>query len=166
MKHLHLLSLCIIVISALLLGGCGAPIRQINPGDAVPIFRADHDWLQRQAAGHAGNKGFVLGMIRAETYGPGIYYSSRLVTTQAVAVTVHEGVGHLHAWRTGDASIWDTIDLLGSNTSVGQFVCFPVQSDEHPMKLGLLPSDASEEAQRAWAEYRARAAARTLEAKP
>lgn len=156
----------ICLLACLFLVGCGAPIRQINPGAAVPIFRADHDWLQRQAAGHPGNKGFVLGMIRAEERGTAIYYSSLLITTQAVAQTVHEGVGHLHEWRTGDARIWDTIDMLGCSSSIGQFVCFPVQSDEHPIKLGLLPSDASEEAQRAWAEYRARAAARTLEATP
>ena len=162
----NLISLFAIVLSALLLGGCGAPTRQINPGAEVPIFRADHDWLQRQAASHMGNKGCVLGMIRAEPRRPAIYYSSWLNTTQAVAQTVHEGIGHLHEWRTGDARIWDTIDMLGGGTTVGHFVSFPVQSDEHPIKLGLLPSDASEEAQRAWAEYRARAAARTLEAKP
>lgn len=162
----NLISLFAIVLSALLLGGCGAPIRQINPGAEVPIFRADHDWLQRQAASHMGNKGCVLGMIRAEPRRPAIYYSSWLNTTQAVAQTVHEGIGHLHEWRTGDARIWDTIDMLGGGTTAGHFVSFPVQSDEHPIKLGLLPSDASEEAQRAWAEYRARAAARAMGAKP
>lgn len=159
-------TVCITVLTLLALTGCGAPYRQINPGADVSINRADHEWLQRQAAGHPGNKGCVLGLIRAEDRGPAIYYSSLLNTTQAVAQTVHEGIGHLHEWLTGDARIWDTIDLLGGTSSVGQFLCFPTQSDEHPIKLGLLPSDASEEAQRAWAEYRARAAARTLEHAP
>lgn len=156
----------ICLVAMLFLVGCGAPYRQINPGAQVSINRADHAWLQRQAAGHPGNKGCVLGILRAEPRGPAIYYSSWLTSTQAVAQTVHEGIGHLYVWMTGDERIWDTIDMLGGCSSIGQFLCFPVQSDEHPIKLGLLPTDADETAQRAWAEYRARAAARTLEAKP
>jgi hypothetical protein len=158
------MKLAILGVFLLCCVGCGAPYRQINPGAEASINRADHAWLQRQAAGHPGNRGLVLGMIRGEARGPAIYYSSLLTTTQSVAQTVHEGIGHLHEQRTGDARIWDTIDLLGGCGSIGQFICFPVQSDEHPIKVGLLPGDASEEAQRAWAEYRARAAARTLEA--
>ena len=136
-------------IIALAFAGC-ATERQISFGE-IPIIRI-HQKMLDQKAGSLGTLGLV-------TYDPlKIYYSANLTEMQAIANTIHEGIGHIHVFRTGDARIWDTIDALAARDIYG-FVHFPVASDRHPSKQ-VFAWDNSEHAQQVRAIYAATVAAR------
>ncbi len=140
------------LLAIVILAGCSTE-RQMSFGE-IPIYRINHKMLQ-QKAGRLG----VMGM--AEGYSDGtfkIYYSSELQEMQAIAVVIHEGLGHVHVWRTGDASIWDTIDMLAAKDVYGM-IRFPVASDRHPSKQ-VFAWDKSEHAQEVRAIYAATVEAR------
>lgn len=144
MRHLILS-----IIAALLLGGC-ATERQMSFGE-IPIIRIHQKMLDQKAGG--------LGTIGLVTYDPlKIYYSADLTEMQAIANTIHEGIGHVHVFRTGDARIWDTIDALAAKDVTGMLL-FPVASDRHPTKQ-VFAWDNSDHAQQVRAIYAATVEAR------
>lgn len=151
------LSVIALAIAIALLVGC-ATERQMSFGE-IPIIRINNAMLQKKA-GRLG----VLGM--AEAYSDGtfkIYYSSELTEMQIIANVIHEGIGHVHVWRTGDASIWDTIDMLAAKDVNGMFL-FPVASDRHPSKH-VFAWDKSEKAEEVRAIYAATVEARKTDGK-
>lgn len=146
------MKLLITILAVALLAGC-ATERQMSFGE-IPIIRINHKMLQ-QKSGKLG----TLGM--AEWYSDGtfkIYYSAELDEMQVIANVIHEGIGHIHVWRTGDASIWDTIDMLAAKDVYGMLK-FPVASDRHPTKQ-VFAWDKSEHAQEVRAIYAATVEAR------
>ena len=146
------MKLFITILAIVVLAGC-ATERQVSFGE-IPIIRINHKMLQ-QKAGRLG----VMGM--AEGYSDGtfkIYYSAELSEMQVIANVIHEGIGHVHVWRTGDASIWDTIDMLAAKDVYGM-IQFPVASDRHPSKA-VFAWDKSEHAQEIRAIYTATVEAR------
>ena len=165
------MSRMLVIIAALLLAGC-ATSRQINPADsAIPIYRTDHDALQRMAnsPGVGQNYGTAWGLCiygdipGSADYGhPAIHYSAELTQTGSIAVLLYEGLGRMYVRRTGDTRIWDLLDDLGSPYAIAGF---PVQSPSFPGRQ-VLAWDQSEKALRLRAEHAAIKAARTLEAKP
>jgi hypothetical protein len=139
----------VVLLLVLLLCGC-ATERQMSFGE-VPIIRINQKMLNQKAGG--------LGTLGLVTYEPPvIYYSAELNEMQAVATVVHEGLGHLHVYWTGDARIWDTIDRLAAKDVYG--MCkFPVASDRHPSKQ-VFAWDRGDHAQEVRAIYAATVEAR------
>lgn len=124
------------VILAVILAGCSTE-RQMSFGE-VPIYRIEHSILQKKAAkwNPDNNLGHVMGLVECRNGATPrfkIYYSSILNDWQTVAMVIHEGIGHVHVYLTGDARIWDTIDLLAAKDPYGM-MRFPVASDRHPSK--------------------------------
>jgi hypothetical protein len=149
------------LLTVAILAGCSTE-RQVSFGE-IPIYRINHKMLQQKAAAGCPDNhlGYVMGLVerdRSATPQFKIYYSSELNEMQAIANVIHEGIGHVHVYRTGDARIWDTIDMLAAKDVYGMII-FPVASDRHPTKQ-VFAWDKSEHAQEVRAIYAATVEAR------
>ena len=143
------MKLTTLAIVSVLFAGC-ATERQMSFGE-VPIIRIEQTALSRKA-----HQRGAIGLVE---YSPAkIYYSAELTEMQAIANVIHEGIGHLHVFWTGDARIWDTIDRLAAKDAHGMGR-FPVASDRHPSRQ-IFAWETGERAQEIRAIYAATVAAR------
>lgn len=150
------MKLFIALVAVVLLAGC-ATERQMSFGP-VPIYRIESSALHRKVEGYGIDvRGrIVMGLFVSDPMA--IYYSSSLDQMQSIGNVIHEGIGHMHVYLTGDSRIWDTIDMLAATDPYGMLK-FPVASDRHPSKQ-VFSWDKSEYAQEVRAIYAATVEAR------